>query len=253
MSIEINIDKGVMRLTLNREDKKNALTREMYRQLADAIQKARTDDDVRVIRLVGAGNCFTAGNDIHDFASQTHSENVTDTVAFMQALIECEKVVVAQVHGLAVGIGTTLLLHCDLVYCAPDTRFVLPFINLGLVPEYASSYLLPRLAGRRKASEWLMLGEPFESQEAKDFGLVSRIIEADMLEGTVSTICQSLVEKPAFALKHTKQLLSNETEAIQQQMNTELDLFLEAMTTDAAKEAFSAFLEKRPLDRNKFK
>ncbi|NMH61129.1 enoyl-CoA hydratase [Alteromonas ponticola] len=253
MSIEINVDKGVMRLTLDRENKKNSLTRDMYRKLAQAITQARSDENVRVIRIDGAGSCFTAGNDIHDFANQSQSENVTDTVAFMQALVECEKIVVAQVHGMAVGIGTTMLLHCDLVYCAPDTRFVLPFINLGLVPEYASSYVLPRLAGRRKASEWLMLGEPFDAREAITFGLVSRIIESDMLEGTVSAICQSLVEKPAFALTQTKQLMANETDAIQQQMNTELDVFLEAMATESAKEAFSAFLEKRPVDRTKFK
>ncbi|MCW8092455.1 enoyl-CoA hydratase [Alteromonas sp. ASW11-130] len=253
MSIQINTEKGVMRLTLNREDKKNSLTRDMYRQLADAIIQAGDDESVKVIRIDGAGSCFTAGNDIHDFASQNHSDNVTDTVAFMQALVECEKVVVAQVHGLAVGIGTTLLLHCDLVYCAPDTRFILPFINLGLVPEYASSYLLPRMAGRRKASEWLMLGEPIEAQEAMNFGIVSRIVDSDRLEGTVSAICQALVGKPAFALTQTKQLMSNDTDAVLQQMNAELDVFLEAMTTDAAKEAFSAFLEKRPVDRNKFK
>ncbi|MCW8108158.1 enoyl-CoA hydratase [Alteromonas ponticola] len=253
MSIQIKTEKGVMRLTMNRESKKNSLTRDMYRQLAEALTQARADDTIRVIRIDGAGSCFTAGNDIHDFANHSDSDNVTDTVAFMQALIECDKVVVAQVHGLAVGIGTTLLLHCDLVYCAPDTRFVLPFINLGLVPEYASSYILPRLSGRRKASEWLMLGEPFDAQEAMNFGLVSRIIESEMLEGTVSAICQALAEKPAFALSQTKQLLSNETDAIQQQMNTELDILLEAMTTEAAKEAFSAFLEKRPVDRTKFK
>jgi len=242
---------SILTITLNRADKKNALTRDMYQMMADLIKGAE-DDGVKVIRIKGEGSCFTAGNDISDFARKGDGEHVSETAAFMRALCDCPLPVVAQVHGLAVGIGTTMLLHCDLVYSAPDARFVLPFINLGLVPEYASSYLLPRLAGRRKASEWLMLGEPFDAQEAKEFGLVTAIV-ADNLEATVINVCEKLAAKPAFALRHTKALMTNESEAVHQQMNEELDVFIEAMATEAAQEAFDAFLHKRPVNPEKFK
>ena len=148
-----HIEDHVLHIVINRVDKKNALTRSMYQQMADAIFDAKHHPDIRVILLKGHGDCFTAGNDIQDFASKEESEHVAETAAFMRALMDCEKPVIAQVHGVAVGIGTTMLLHCDFVYAQPNTRFVLPFINLGLVPEFASSYLLPKMAGHVKASE----------------------------------------------------------------------------------------------------
>ena len=159
----------------------------------------------------------------------------------------------AQVHGVAVGIGTTMLLHCDFVYAQPNTRFVLPFINLGLVPEYASSYLLPKIAGRRKASEWLMLGEPFGTEDAYQFGLLTDIVPETSLSDKVMSVCKKLVEKPAFSLLQTKSLLNNDTDLIRQQMDIELDVFIQAMGMDAAQEAFDAFLNKRPINPDKFK
>ncbi len=244
---------GVLTLVINRAEKKNALTRDMYQAMADAIRGVQDDSGIKVIRIRGEGSCFTAGNDISDFANRQDGEHVGETAAFMTALADTPKVVVAEVHGLAVGIGTTLLLHCDFVYCATNTRFVLPFINLGLVPEYASSYLLPRLAGHRKAAEWLMLGEPFGADEALHFGLVTKVSEPDVLSKTVDEVCQKLVEKPAFSLMQTKSLLKNDADDIQQQMNEELDVFIEAMGTEAAREAFDAFLKKRPINPEKFK
>ena len=160
-------------ITLNRTDKKNALTRDMYQEMANAILGVKNDGSTKVVVIKGAGDCFTAGNDIGDFAQQQDHAQVPETAAFMRALAACHLPVIAQVHGLAVGIGTTLLLHCDFVYATPDTRFVLPFINLGLVPEYASSYLLPKVAGHIKAAEWLMLGEPFTSADAYQFGILT--------------------------------------------------------------------------------
>ncbi|MEW9797007.1 enoyl-CoA hydratase [Alteromonas sp. CYL-A6] len=251
--INTHISDQVLTITLARPEKKNALTREMYQLMADAIDEAGQDDSVKVVLLRGEGDCFTAGNDISDFASRDDSEHVTETASFMRALATCRKPVVAEVEGLAVGIGTTLLLHCDLVYCAPDTRFVLPFINLGLVPEYASSYLLPRLAGHRKAAEWLMLGEPFGADDALTFGIVSGILEKAALSEKVQRVCQQLTQKPAFALTHTKNLLKNDSDAVIQQMNEELDVFIEAMSMDAAQEAFDAFLNKRPVNPEKFR
>ncbi|QJR79399.1 enoyl-CoA hydratase [Alteromonas pelagimontana] len=251
--VSCKIDAGIMTLALDRADKKNALTRDMYQTLADGISNASENQEIKVVLIRGNGDCFTAGNDISDFARGDDGEHVAETVAFMNALTDCRVPVVAQVHGLAVGIGTTMLLHCDLVYCAPETKFVLPFINLGLVPEYASSYLLPRLAGHRKASEWLMLGEPFGAAEAAQFGLVSQIVDLPALENKVNSVCQTLATKPVFALTQTKSLMKNESQMIHQQINVELDVFLEAMGTEAAQEAFDAFLHKRPVDRAKFK
>ena len=243
----------VLTLTLNRADKKNALTRHMYQSLADALVKANEDENIKVVRIEAAGDCFTAGNDISDFAQQDDGRQISEISAFMHALVDCTKPVVAQVHGMAVGIGTTLLLHCDLVYAAKNTRFILPFINLGLVPEYASSYLLPRLAGRRKASEWLMLGEPFSAQDAYEGGIVTAVLNEEQLAERVDKVCQSLAAKPQFSLHHTKSFLNSDKEAIVQHINVELDVFLEAMDSEAAREAFDAFLHKRPINPEKFK
>lgn len=253
-NVRVQQDNGILTLELTRVDKKNALTRDMYQAMAEAINDVAENDAVKVILLKGEGDCFTAGNDIADFAvGKGDSVQVGETAAFMRALAHTKKVVVAQVHGMAVGIGTTLLLHCDFVYCASGTRFVLPFINLGLVPEYASSYLLPRLAGHRKAAQWLMLGEPFDATEAAHFGLVTQVCDAQSLADTVATVCDKLVAKPAYSLLHTKALMKNDSDAVQQQMDEELDVFIEAMSTEAAQEAFDAFLHKRPINPEKFK
>ena len=248
-----HLENNILTLSLNRADKKNALTREMYQQLADALTEAEQDPEVKVVLIKGEGAAFTAGNDIADFAHREDGDRVAEVVAFMNALCTCSSPVVAQVHGVAVGIGTTLLLHCDLVYSAPESVFCLPFINLGLVPEYGSSYLLPRIAGRRKASEWLMLGEMFGAQEACDFGIVTAIVATENLSDHVAMVCRKLSQKPAFALKQTKHLMNNEQDAIQQQISTELDVFLEALGSEAAREAFDAFINKRPVNQDKFK
>ncbi|WP_018981578.1 enoyl-CoA hydratase [Salinimonas chungwhensis] len=248
-----SLDGGILTITIDRADKKNALTRDMYQSLASAFNDAEENDAVKVIKLNANGDCFTAGNDISDFANQQDSQHIAEVSAFMRALLYCSRPVVAQVHGMAVGIGTTLLLHCDLVYCEPQTRFVLPFVNLGLVPEFASSYILPRLAGHRKAAEWLMLGDPFDAAQASQFGLVNAVVDNDTLAAHVETVCQKLAQKPAFSLKHTKSLLVNNKESIDQHINDELDVFLEALTTEAAKEAFDAFLHKRPVNPEKFR
>lgn len=240
-------------ITINRADKKNALTREMYQLMADAILSIKNDGATKAVVIKGNGDCFTAGNDISDFAAQKEGAQVPETAAFMRSLMTCAVPVIAQVHGLAVGIGTTLLLHCDFVYATRDSKFVLPFINLGLVPEYASSYLLPKMAGHIKAAQWLMLGEPFSANDAYQFGLLTEIVDEQNIAHAVASTVEKLVSKPSFALLQTKALLKGEAEDVTQQMNAEFDIFLEALTMPAAQEAFDAFLKKRPINPEKFK
>lgn len=251
--ISTQLTNNILTITMQRADKKNALTRNMYQQMADALVAANHDDECRAVIIQGDQGCFTSGNDLSDFVASKGHENVVEIVAFMEALLTCEKVVIAKVEGLAVGIGTTMLLHCDLVYCSAETKFMLPFINLGLVPEYASSYLLPLVAGRRKASEWLLLGEPFDAQQAQDYGVVTAVIEQSSLQQHVLDVATKLAQKPAFALRQSKALMNQDNETIRTIINTELDIFIEALETDAAQEAFNAFLERRPLNRDIYK
>jgi enoyl-CoA hydratase/carnithine racemase len=249
--VKVELINRVLSIILSRPEKKNALSRDMYETMADALDQVKSDKEIAVVLFKGEGDCFTAGNDMQEFASVNAGMELRDNTLFMQALLECEVPVVAQVHGLAVGIGTTMLLHCDLVYCTPNTRFALPFINLSLVPEYASSYILPRIAGHRKASQWLMLGEQFDASEAEKFGLVSQIVETDKLDNFVQTVVAKLLAKPQYALRQTKQLMRNEQEKIKLHMKDELDIFSELLTTEAAQECFNAFLQKRPADQSK--
>ncbi|NVK56158.1 MAG: enoyl-CoA hydratase [Alteromonadaceae bacterium] len=251
--IRIETTGAITHIVLNRPEKKNALTRDMYQTMADGLKAADASEQCKVVIIRAEGDMFCAGNEISGFADHGSDPHMGETVSFMHALLNCKKVVVAEVSGLAVGIGTTMLLHCDLVYASADARFILPFINLGLVPEYASSYILPRMAGRRRASEWLMLGEPFGAEEAREVGLVTKAVNVDQLRDTVDKVASKLAAKPSFALLQTKALLNNEADDIRQHMDYELDIFIEAMGTEAAQEAFDAFLNKRAVNPDKFK
>ncbi|MDF2180002.1 enoyl-CoA hydratase [Aliiglaciecola sp. CAU 1673] len=246
--IQHHIENHVLHIQMNRPQKKNALSFQMYGQMADLILSVTETPEVRAVLLKGDGRDFTAGNDLADFAGAPGHEQLGETVRFMNALMECHLPVVAQVQGLAVGIGTTMLLHCDLVYCAEDSRFCLPFINLALVPEYASSYLLPRLVGHRKAAEWLMLGEPFDATEALHFGIVNKVLPVATLQQEVDSVLGKLVSKPHQAMAFTKSLLKANQDEVAVHINDELDLFIEQLGTPAAREAFAAFIEKRRPD-----
>ncbi len=237
-------------LTLTRAHKKNALTQQMYIDLANAINYAQHDHQTRVIVIQGSAGCFTAGNDMEDFATiaRNKAESISATEQFMLALMESSLPVVAKVEGLAVGIGTTMLLHCDFVYASENARFMMPFINLGLVPEYASSYIIPRLAGHVKASEWLMLGEGFGAQDALNVGMINGVLAPDELEQRVNHVVNKLVSLPRMPMMQTKQLLKNNLEDVKKHMFSELEIFVSAMHSDAAQEAFSAFIEKRQPD-----
>ncbi len=236
----------ILTLTINRPDKKNALTRDMYLSLANAINYAGHDEDARVIIIKGTDGVFTAGNDMHDFISATQQTDadVNETEQFMRALMECELPIIAQVEGLAIGIGATLLLHCDFVYCARNTILKTPFINLGLVPEYASSYIMPRLMGHVKASEWLLLGESVTAESAKDMGMVNEVLETEALQAKVMQTAQKLAVLPQAALRQSKRLMKANTIAVKDHMYAELKIFIAAMQSEEAKQAFDAFVQR---------
>jgi enoyl-CoA hydratase/carnithine racemase len=233
---------GVCELRLNRPEKRNAITVAMYDALWDAVVRAEADDSVRVILLSGAGASFTAGNDLQDFVSHPQSSE-HGPVRFVRLLPKIHKVLIAAVHGSTVGIGVTMLLHCDLVLAARSTRLSMPFVKLGLVPEAASSLLLPRLIGHRRAAELLLLGTPLDSATALNFGLVNRVVEDDVLLEEARTLARSVAEQPAGAVRATKQLLKSET-GVSARIEEELQAFQERLGSAEFKNAVEAFFGK---------
>ena len=244
---------GVLRVQFNRAEKKNAITAAMYQALAHALRHAERDNAVRVVLILGATEVFTAGNDLQDFLANPPRSADAPAFQFLRAIHEFPKPLIEAVSGLAVGIGTTMLLHCDLVYCSPGTRFSLPFVDLGLCPEAGSSFLLPRLAGYQKAAELLMLGEPFGAETAKEIGLVNAIVPAEALVAAAMATARKLAAKPAASLRETKMLMKQGIhEAVRLAMGDESEAFRERLESPEAKEAFAAFLEKRQPDFSKF-
>ncbi len=244
---------GVLRIEIDRPDKKNALTAAMYQAMADAIKSAEADGKVRVVLIHGKADLFTAGNDLQDFLDNPPRDDNRPVFQFLYAISQAQKPIVAAVAGAAVGIGTTMLLHCDLVYAAPNARLQLPFVNLGLVPEAASSLLLPALVGYQRAAELLLLGEPFSAQQAKDIGLVTEVVSEEQLFDTAMAQAKKLASKPAASLRLTKRLMKQgQAAAVAQQIKLESGHFGERLGSPEAKEAFSAFLEKRKPDFSRF-
>jgi len=244
---------GVARIEINRPEKKNALTAAMYQAMADAIKAAEADASVRALLIHGKPGLFTAGNDLQDFLDHPPRDDKRPVFQFLYGISQAQKPIVAAVAGVAVGIGTTMLLHCDLVYAAPNARLQLPFVNLGLVPEAASSLLLPALVGYQRAAELLLLGEPFSAQQARDIGLVTEVVPEDRLLETAMAQAKKLAAKPAASLRLTKQLMKQgQAAAVVQQIKLESGHFGERLNSPEAKEAFSAFLEKRKPDFSKF-
>jgi len=244
---------GILRIEINRPDKKNALTAAMYQAMADAIKSAEADSKVRVVLIHGKADLFTAGNDLQDFLDNPPRDDNRPVFQFLYGISQAQKPIVAAVAGVAVGIGTTMLLHCDLVYAAPNARLQLPFVNLGLVPEAASSLLLPALIGYQRAAELLLLGEPFTAQKGKEIGLVTEVVPEDELFDTAMAQAKKLAGKPAASLRLTKKLMKQgQMDAVAQRIKLESDHFGERLASPEAKEAFSAFLEKRKPDFSKF-
>ena len=234
---------GVCELRLNRPEKRNAITLEMYDALWDAFVRAEADDAVRVILLSGAGASFTAGNDLGDFLSGAPAAADGGPARFIRLLPKIRKVLIAAVHGSTVGIGVTLLLHCDLVVAARSARLSMPFVKLGLVPEAGSSLLLPRLIGHQRAAELLLLGTPVDSATAFNIGLVNRVVEDDVLHEEARALARTVAEQPAGALRATKQLLRSET-GLTSRIEEELQAFQERLSSAEFKSAAQAFFSK---------
>jgi enoyl-CoA hydratase/carnithine racemase len=248
MSDHIGIERSgaVVTIRMARPDKKNALTGAMYTAMSDALDSARADDAVRVVVILGAGGVFTSGNDLLDFASSPPSGADSPVLRFLRAISTFPKALVAGVSGLAIGIGTTMLLHCDLVVADPATRFSLPFINLGLVPEAASSLLLTRMLGHARASELLLLGDMFDASSAERFGIVNRISAPGAADADAMQLAATLASKAPTALRLSKALLKSETATVQDRMVEEAGHFLAQLRGPEFREAVSAFMEKRP-------
>ncbi len=246
MAVRFEVSDRIATIAFNRPEKKNAITAAMYQSLADALKESGADDTVRVVVITGDGGAFTAGNDLADFLQRPPQGDSSPVAQFMTALRTTTKPVIAAVPGLAIGIGTTLLMHCDLVYAAREAKFAMPFAQLGLCPEFASSVLLPRMAGYRRAAEKLLLGEAFDAAEAERMGLVNRVLSMDELMPFVSQQAAKLAALPAESLRITKQLMRADLQTpVAAAMLTELQHFTRLLDGPAAKEAFSAFLEKR--------
>jgi enoyl-CoA hydratase/carnithine racemase len=237
---------GVRTLTFNRPEKKNAFTHAMYEAAIEAMYRASLDAAVRVVVLTGAGGTFTAGNDIGDFLEQPPAGEDSAVFRFLRMLVNYDKPVVAAVDGPAVGIGTTMLLHCDYVVASERARFVMPFINLGVCPEGASSLLLPRNAGLALASELLMFGDPFDAATAQRAGFVNRVVPDAQLQEVAAERARTLASKPLEALKVTKRLLREPVRAeVNHVLRREGAEFIKRLNSDEAREAFMAFMSRK--------
>lgn len=241
-----HVENGVMTLTINRLARKNSLTAVMYSALADAFEQAHADDAVRVVVLQGDESIFSAGNDIADFLNTPPSGEDAPVFRFLRNIAAFPKPLVAAVCGPAVGIGTTMLFHCDLVYAGDNAAFSMPFVNLGLCAEGASSLLAPQMFGYHRAAEALLLGEAFYAEAALEVGLVNRVLPPSEANAYAQSVARKLAAKPLSSLVETKRLMKKGQQAqVLQTMSEEGAVFGRMLREPAAKEAFAAFLEKR--------
>ncbi|MDP9108276.1 MAG: enoyl-CoA hydratase [Pseudomonadota bacterium] len=253
MDILINKEHHILTVQFNRPEKKNAITAAMYQTMADALKEAESDAAVRVILITGHPQIFTAGNDLEDFMKNPPASANSPVYQYLWQISHASKPVVAAVAGAAVGIGTTLLMHCDLVYAADNAKFMMPFAQLGLCPEAASSLLFPQIVGYQRAAEKLMLGEAFLADEALQMGLVNRVVPADQLLDVARTQAGKLAALPPSSIRATKRLMkAGQTAAVEAQMTEESKYFGAMLSAPEAKEAFTAFFEKRKPDFSKF-
>jgi enoyl-CoA hydratase/carnithine racemase len=245
MSEQVRVSRagGVCEVRLNRPEKRNAITFVMYQALEQALLAAQADADIRAVLLSGEGAGFCAGNDLHDFLNSNFT-SAHPVMGFLRTLAILEKPLLAAVHGQTVGIGVTLLLHCDLIVAARTTQFSMPFVSLGLVPEAASSLLLPRLIGPQRAAERLLLGEPFDAATAYTLGLVNRVVEEDALLAEARALAQRVAQQPPLALAATRRLLRGDTAALLARMDEEARIFGAQLKSAEFRAAVSAFLAR---------
>ena len=251
--IQVSTEEGVREIVIARPETKNSLLVSMYEALTEALLDAERDLEVQVILLRGEGG-ISSGNDLKDFLENAPDGPESPVFRFMHVIAECKKPIVAAVDGFAVGIGSTMLLHCDVVYAAPETQFILPFVNLALCPEAGSALVLPKVAGHRRAAEVFFFGEPFDTALALELGLVSRVVPKDELLDHARKRARRLAEKPQRALLATKQLLKRHSAPeLNAHIDAEAVVFCDLLKSDELKEAIGAFFEKRKPDFKRFR
>ena len=247
--IRTKLEGSVFCIEIHHPEQMNALTLDMYSTMTDAINEADANPDVRALLLHGTEDCFTSGNDLKDFSDNPIKGEEHPAFQFLIAISQAKKPVVAAVNGPAVGIGTTMLLHCDLVYAAPNARFQMPFVNLGLCPEGAASLLLPIMAGHQRAAELLLLGEPFSAKKAEEIGLVNKVCHESELLKNAQEQAQKLTILPPASVVLTKALLKKGNAlAVKETMSEEIGFFIERLASPEAKEAIEALFERRKPD-----
>jgi enoyl-CoA hydratase/carnithine racemase len=257
MSIKTAVVDGVATIEIARPEKKNALTQAMYQAMADALNAARDDKAVRAVLITGQPGIFTSGNDIEDFMQRQPGQGSdamdSPVFRFMRALLDCDKPVVAAVTGAAIGIGTTLLLHCDFVFVSDEARLAMPFVALGLVPEFASSLLVPQLMGHRRAAQLLLTGDPFTPEQAVECGIANAVLPAGEVVNHARRIAERFNHLPPGAVREAKQLMrAPQREITLATIRTEGEIFGRRLKSPEAMEAFQAFFQKRKPDFSKF-
>jgi enoyl-CoA hydratase/carnithine racemase len=251
-TVVITRTESVLEIRLNRPEKKNALTRAMYDAMAAAFEQVDADPTLRVALLTGTGDTFTSGNDIADFQVRAASRGQSSASRFLPTISSLQKPLIAAVNGAAVGVGTTMLMHCDLIIAARSARFVMPFTALGLVPEAGSSLLFPRLLGYQRANALLLLGEPMDAATAHEWGFVNRVVDDAVLMDTARDVATRLASLPPQAVRLTKRLIRHGPADLAKRMEEEIREFRERVASPEAGEAFRAFMEKRKPDFSGF-
>ena len=243
---------SILRVQLNRPARKNAMTSSMYVTLADVLNDTAKDEQIRVVLWHGAGDSFSAGNDVEDFLKNPPGPGESPQARLMTALVNFDKPLIAAVQGAAVGGGTTMLTHCDFVYAGESAKFQMPFINLALVPEFGSSYSIPARIGQLRAAELILLGVPFDARRAAELGLVTRVVPDQEVMATATETAARLAQKPIGALRACKRLMKlSSRQQVEQAIKVENEEFASRVRSAEAREAFSAFIEKRPPDFTK--
>lgn len=248
-NVKVDLQGGILAVTISRADKKNALTNEMYGALADAVERAERETQIRAVLIQADGEIFTAGNDLGEFAAQSVGNGPAErhVARFIRSLANSTTPIVAAVNGKAVGIGTTMLLHCDFVLLSEDAQLITPFVNLALIPEAASSYLLPMRVGYVRAFEMFALGEPVSAQSALAWGLANRVVPLAELHSEARRMAEQIASKPAGSLTAMKRLM-RDADRLAAQLEGEGIVFQQRLESAEAREAFTAFAEKRAPD-----